>query len=204
MIEDCKCDQNTLSLIIRRSLARHTNLRPPSEGPNENKQTTIEIDEAAEWRLNAERDAARLRLSRRASPDRQFWVGKMPTSATQKLRTRKGCWFGWGWPPPVLPIMLAAKVMAAPPVPQMFTSEIGLVSAFDCAGMWPDGFLPVALSRAPVADTTIRWLCAAISGCVSVWLTSPSCWPCTSPWPVCAGTRPVRLGSPKVVWPFPP
>src|ERR1700724_1218308 len=76
------------------------------------------------------------------SPDRQFWVGKMPTSATQKLRTRKGCWFGWAWPPPVLPIMLGAKVPAPPPVPQMFTSETGFVDAFASAGMWPDGLKP--------------------------------------------------------------
>ena len=47
----------------------------------------------------------------------QFWLGKMPCSAMQKVMVRNGCRFECGWLPPALRSVAALSDVSVPAVP---------------------------------------------------------------------------------------
>src|SRR5690606_37785136 len=64
----------------------------------------------------------------------QFWLGKMPCRAMDKLRTRYGCMFVWGWDPPTLPTLEAC----------IGVRLVGAANGF--AGAWRASTIPAGIA----------------------------------------------------------
>src|ERR1035438_7265157 len=101
----------------------------------------------------------------------------MPDKAMHQFITRKGCWFSWGWLPPLLARVATfmgcapegdAKIDAPPPAIRLLVESLAkLAPAAACNG----------------------WVCVGTSEVRRVWLGSPPTCPQTMPLLTRTGVR---------------